>query len=512
MDSRKVISFTILVLLFSLSIPSFNKKSRGTSTSSTASTIYIRADGSIEGTDKIQRNGIVYIFTDNINNSLVVEKNGIVIDGEGYTLQGVGSESGIRLWNRTEVTIRDLEIRGFNWGINLSRTTRCVIQQNNITENDVSGILLSLGSSENTIMGNDILNNGVPGALPTGDGIALLESNNNLVSDNILTDNAVDGVSLEHSNSNIIHNNTIVENFGFGVRIFSSENNTINDNLVSSSIQGITLYSSPKNRVEKNEVSRTVEAGINLEYSPTNLIKENTIKENNENGISISLGSTNNTIVGNTIIKNQRGIELYSGRNIIHNNNFINYLQNAGVGSPYINVWDDGYPSGGNYWSDYNGLDLDNNGIGDTPYIIDANNTDTSPLMGMFSNYEVTSEHCVQTICNSSISGFNYNGSTINFDVTGEEGTTGFCRITIPTALINETYRIFVDGTEVSHTLLPVSNSTHSYLYFSYDHSTLEVTIIPQYSSLLILLIFMLLTLVVALVYRRKKSKDSGES
>jgi len=46
-----------------------------------------------------------------------------------------------------------------------------------------------------------------------------------------------------------------------------------------------------------------------------------------------------------------------------------------------INAWDDGYPSGGNYWSDYTGVDADGDGIGDTPYVIDENNTDRYPLM-----------------------------------------------------------------------------------------------------------------------------------
>jgi len=55
-----------------------------------------------------------------------------------------------------------------------------------------------------------------------------------------------------------------------------------------------------------------------------------------------------------------------------------------------LNFWDDGYPSGGNYWSDYKGTDLysgpyqnetGSDGIGDTPYVIYGDNVDHYPLM-----------------------------------------------------------------------------------------------------------------------------------
>lgn len=54
-----------------------------------------------------------------------------------------------------------------------------------------------------------------------------------------------------------------------------------------------------------------------------------------------------------------------------------------------VNVWDDDYPSGGNYWSDYTGVnnfsgpyqnETGSDGIGDAPYIIDVNNRDQYPL------------------------------------------------------------------------------------------------------------------------------------
>jgi len=124
--------------------------------------------------------------------------------------------------------------------------------------------------------------------------------------------------------------------------------------------------------------------------------------------------------------------------------------------------------------------------------------------MGMFFDFSVTSEYHVQTVCNSSISDFHFNGTAICFNVTGENGTAGFCRICIPTALMNATYRVFVNGTEVSCNLLPCSNSTYSYLYFNYTHSTQEVIIIPEFASAMVLPLFTISILIV-FVLRRKR-------
>jgi len=90
-----------------------------------------------------------------------------------------------------------------------------------------------------------------------------------------------------------------------------------------------------------------------------------------------------NTISGNIIMANHYGIDLsWSSNNIIYLNDFIDNTQHAYIGtSGYANFWDDGYPSGGNYWSDYTGVDADGDGIGDTPYVIDADNQDRYPLM-----------------------------------------------------------------------------------------------------------------------------------
>ena len=95
-------------------------------------------------------------------------------------------------------------------------------------------------------------------------------------------------------------------------------------------------------------------------------------------GIWVYLSSSN-IISGNNITNNWADIQLLSS-----SNNSI-YHNNIGSGGGFfwgsVNRWDDGYPSGGNYWSDYNGTDANHDGIGDTPYVIDANNIDRYPLM-----------------------------------------------------------------------------------------------------------------------------------
>ena len=247
--------------------------------------------------------------------------------------------------------------------------------------------------------------------------------------------------------------------------------------------------------------------GIYITNSNRNSIIDNMIT-NTQYGINLR-NSTNNAIIENPIIENDVGIQFlddHSNSSVIYHNNFINnswhQVQSYAVSN---NTWDNGLE--GNYWSNYTGVDLNNDGIGDSPHIIDTNNTDNYPLMGMFSDFNATSEYHVQTICNSSISDFQFNGTAICFNASGKDATTGFCRLCIPRALMNETYKVFINSTEVPCNLLPCSNNTHSYLYFTYSHSTQEVIIVPEFPTWIPML-FILIALTVALaIYKRKLPK-----
>jgi len=158
---RLVSKFVLFLILCSLlvSLPQINiVKASGT--------IYIRSDGSVEGTDKIQRDGNVYTFTCNISIDsgdcgIEVDRDNIVIDGAGHTLQATAAyiSRGIDLSGRSNVTIKNMEIRNFMDGIYLVACVHACITRNNITANTDSGILT--GGVSNNITGNYIANNNI---------------------------------------------------------------------------------------------------------------------------------------------------------------------------------------------------------------------------------------------------------------------------------------------------------------------------------------------------------------
>jgi parallel beta-helix repeat protein len=321
----KLLTFILILLLSSLLVGISNVESVKAS-----ETIYIRADGSVEGTDKIQRDGNVYTFIDDIFDScgIVVERDNIVVDGAGYTLQGTGSGKGIDLSDRNTVTIQNVEIKEFNDGIRLFE------------------------AANNTLIGNTIAANNQWG-------IRLAGSSNNIVSGNNITNNDYGGIVVMGSDNNKILENTITDNFR-GLDLTASENNTVSGNHIANNIGGIALE------------------------NMYNSIVENTITNNSNFGIHL-YGAGYNNIIGNNITNNGRGILVsicYS--NIIHQNNFINNTNNVETDNSN-SIWDNGEK--GNYWDDYAGVDNDGDGIGDTPHIINENNQDNHPLTNVIPEF-----------------------------------------------------------------------------------------------------------------------------
>jgi parallel beta-helix repeat protein len=239
----------------------------------------------------------------------------------------------------------------------------------------------------------------------------------------------------------------------------------------------------------KNNVLRNNYYGLQLTGSNDSVVSDNLIMNNSYAGMYIHGGSSENVFFENTIEKNIVGSwNSNSSSNTLYHNNFVNNTSQALIFSP--TTWDNGYPSGGNYWSDYTGVDLysgpyqnetGSDGIGDSPYAIAG---DRYPLMGMFENFSFTYKsqmYFLSTICNSTILDFQFDEANkeVSFNVAGSNGTMGFCRID---AAFN--YTVLVDGRAPSY----VRNWTFSretYTYFRYEHTNVprKVTVAVELSE-----------------------------
>jgi len=189
-------------------------------------TIYIRADGTVEGTDKIQGDGNVYTFTDDLFDSIIVEKDDVVIDGAGYSLQGNGIENGITLSGINNDTVKNLKLSNFNIGIVIMSSDNNLILEN-IIEDNFRGLDLT-ASENNTLSGNYISHN--------KDGIAL-ENMYNKIIENTITNNSDVGIFLNGAGYNDIIGNNITDN-SRGILVSICYDNVIfHNNFVNNTIQ-----------------------------------------------------------------------------------------------------------------------------------------------------------------------------------------------------------------------------------------------------------------------------------
>ena len=258
----------------------------------------------------------------------------------------------------------------------------------------------------------------------------------------------------------------------------------------SSLIYGVGIEISDTRNVEilncKVEMNTAGEGkGIELRNASNCLIARNIIA-NNIYGIFLREGSVNNTIVGNTVSHNSVGLKIadtYSENNLIYHNNFIENEQQVVYFAS--NIWDNGYPSGGNYWSDYSGSDANNDGIGDKNYC----ELDYYPLMApifFFNVWQLNSEELfISIVTNSTPFNINFdnNMSSISFDINAS--TSALCRIAIPRQLIwvnsNEEWQVYVNSSLIASPNI-MTDENYTYICFLCCSGTLHIQVIGKYA------------------------------
>lgn len=250
----------------------------------------------------------------------------------------------------------------------------------------------------------------------------LLRSDRNTVEDNELTD-VLFGIYLYHSAGNLILRNQIVGRAelesgerGGGLHLWNSPDNTLEDNTISFTRDGMYIQSSPNNRIRRNRVSN-LRYGLHFMSSDDNHFEDNVfydniagaaimyskgielrrnafvhnrgfssfgilfqdcrecITEENlvlDNAVGMFLEASKDSVFQrNTVAENDVAMQIFtsSDKNIFTQNNFINNLSPLQlVGTRSTTEWQS--QDGGNYWSDYDGYDMDADGRGDVPHRI----------------------------------------------------------------------------------------------------------------------------------------------
>lgn len=213
---------------------------------------------------------------------------------------------------------------------------------------------------------------------------------------------SMDGITIRNASVFFEIRNCYIHNGGInndGIVFINVTNGVIEDTIITNNRNGIMFRTqhiekenSENNSIQNNTITSNRYDGINFEHTgwghhKNNIISNNNLSYNNR-GIYMIMSAENKILYNNIVSNDEIGIQLDmcgggGCNNIIHHNNFIyNGEKQAFEEGDPLNHWDNGYPSGGNYWSDYTGIDNDGDGIGDTPYPIPGGiNEDRYPLM-----------------------------------------------------------------------------------------------------------------------------------
>jgi nitrous oxidase accessory protein NosD len=222
------------------------------------------------------------------------------------------------------------------------------------------------------------------------------------ISNNIIKDCDAQGMYLGEANNNMIFNDTFINIANTSTICLDncSAYNTVKKNTITQGNCAIELGNgSHHNNLSENNINNN-SYGIFLSMNNTNnnTIFRNIIANTTYNGVLLE-GAVDSNIFENVFERNEIGLSIFdattSRKNAIYHNNFINNTQQ--VNDDFNQTWDNGYPSGGNYWSDYaygdnysgdNQNTLGSDGIGDVQYDISCNlSGDRYPLMFAFGEY-----------------------------------------------------------------------------------------------------------------------------
>ncbi len=309
------------------------------------------------------------------NDGLRIVANNVHIDCKGHKISGTGTGSGIVAVGKQNVVVKNCVIKSFRTGINFFTTNSSRIDNSTLSGNSFSGIyvrdsdsnlfksVIVTGQTEGIgIYLRNSSNNSIRNVIASENGIAMWlyrNSNLNIIEDTISSSN-YNGIRVDDGSAlNIIQNVRSFDNYKFDFGFFTSNNNKLlNIYAFGHGENTVYLFRSDSNNIS-NVTFLGNDYAVNAINSRFNSISSSIIRKNTF-GLVFD-GSSNNNLIFNNIIDNII--------NVVDESNANHWNTTKSFGT---NIFGGSY-TGGNYWGNYLGVDIDNDGFGDSFLPFDSN-------------------------------------------------------------------------------------------------------------------------------------------
>lgn len=205
-----------------------------------------------EGDDRITLVGGVWTLQESLNETIEIVQSNLTLDGNGKTVTGTGSGKGVEIVDKTNVTVRNMNITDSVTGIYVSNW----------------GLLDPFGG--HNLVGNTVNNS-------TNHGIYIIYSTDNTIEGNTITNSEnYHGIYLSTDcSNNEIKNNTLGGNKGCGIMISDKaytgcNNNQIIGNLIEGNGTGLYLHSAYNNIIYNNNFIGNTNGQVGGNYTSGN--------------------------------------------------------------------------------------------------------------------------------------------------------------------------------------------------------------------------------------------------
>lgn len=345
----------------------------GACRAATAQAVIVDVQGSIstvqEGINRAQPHDTLFIkkgtyreFDIEIDKPLtLIGEEGSIIDGE--------KKGFVFIITADSVTLKKLEVRNSSSGfikdfagIIVENANHTVLEQLTLT-NNYFGIYVA--RSQGIIIRDNLITASGQRETSSGNGIHLWSSENVHITNNVVTGHR-DGLYLQFAKNATITHNTSRDNIRYGIHFMYSDSCHYEANIFRNNGAGVAvMYTSNteiiNNVFEDNWGSSAY--GLLLKEINRSHVEGNRFANNS---VAMYLeASSRNTITGNTFTQNGWAVKLMANStdNMFSGNNFIaNSFEVSTNSRQHFNTFD------GNYWSQYEGYDLNKDGIGDVPH------------------------------------------------------------------------------------------------------------------------------------------------